>query len=411
MPNSDEWRLNWMISVDDHVLEPPGVWQDRVPPAVRDLAPRHVADSEGEAWLYDGERYPTYGLSAVAGKDSAEFSLEPLTYADMRPGCYDPKARVEEMDQDNVLASLCFPSFPRFAGQLFSLTPNRELGIACVRAYNDWMIDEWCGTVEGRLIPLAIIPMWDPRLAAQEVERVADRGAKAIAFSENPEPLGFPSIHDNEYWDPFLSAVNDSGLPLCSHIGSSSRLLSPTTKSPELSKMTYATVAACAGTLLDWLFSGNFMRFPKLRLCLSEGGIGWMPYILERATQVWEKQRHWSARTDIKGGWGGQATEIGGNERARQFLLSGEPAVEVFRKHIFGCFIDDKAGMDLIEAIGVDNVMVESDYPHSDSNWPETMATIKPQLAALSEEDQLKILQGNAIRLFNFEPARPAAAL
>jgi hypothetical protein len=146
--------LDWLISVDDHVLEPPHVWVDRVPAKDRDRAPHMVVEGDMEYWLYDGKRFPSSGLSAVAGKSKEEFSPEAVTYAEMRPGCYDPTARLDDMNRAGILASLCFPTVTRFCGQLFMEASDREFGFVCLQAYNDWMLDEWCGAAPGRYIPL-----------------------------------------------------------------------------------------------------------------------------------------------------------------------------------------------------------------------------------------------------------------
>jgi len=128
------YDLDWMISVDDHVLEPPDVWQARVAAKYRDRAPKLVTDRDGERWVYDGREVATSGLSAVVGKSTTEFSPDPISYAEMRPGCYDARARIEDMNLDGVLASLCFPSFPRFCGQIFYEAQDKDLAHECVRA-------------------------------------------------------------------------------------------------------------------------------------------------------------------------------------------------------------------------------------------------------------------------------------
>ena len=184
-------RFDWLISVDDHVIEPSHVWETRLPSRYRDIGPRLRTDESGEAWFFEGKRIATSGLSAAAGKDREEFSPLPITYEEMRPGCYDPKARVEDMNRAGVLASYLLPVVPaRFCGQTFYEADDRELGLLCVQAYNDWMIDEWCGSAPGRLIPMIILPLWDAKLAAKEIDRTAALGARAIAFSENPYQLG-----------------------------------------------------------------------------------------------------------------------------------------------------------------------------------------------------------------------------
>ena len=221
-------RLKWMISVDDHVIEPPGLWRDRIATKDRDRAPRVIREDGIDYWAFEAVRTPIPGTIVTAGQSRDVTSPLPVNYEDMDPAVYDLEARIEAMDRDGVLASLCFPFFPRFAGQTFSEASDREFAYQCLKIYNDWIIDEWCGGVPGRMIPLIIIPLYDPMLAAAEIERSAAKGAKAISFSENPTKLGYPSIHDLDgYWNPVLQAANDTKMPLCVHFGSSSSM--PTT--------------------------------------------------------------------------------------------------------------------------------------------------------------------------------------
>jgi predicted TIM-barrel fold metal-dependent hydrolase len=398
-------RLDWLISVDDHVLEPGHVWESRLPSKYKELGPLLRTDEKGEAWFYEGKRMPTIGLSAAAGKKKEEFSPLPMTYATMRPGCYDPKARLEDMDRDGVLASLCFPSFPRFCGQTFYEGEDKTLGMLCVQAYNDWMVEEWAGADSGRFIPMILIPLWDPKGAAKEIERMAGKGARAVAFSENPSPLGLPSIHDaNRFWDPVFAAAADTNMPICTHLGSSSKLPQPSPDTPMISTVAMTPIVSIAATCIEWLFSGIFHRYPSLKLCLSEGGIGWIPYALERCDYVVERQGYWAA----KGGMTGDATkgEAQYVEGAEGLDLSIPPS-QLFREHVFGCFIDELHGPKNIDAIGVDNVMIETDYPHTDSSWPNSIEIAHQNLAHLGDDDKYKILRGNAERVFNFVPAEP----
>jgi predicted TIM-barrel fold metal-dependent hydrolase len=394
-------HLDSLISVDDHVLEPPRVWQDRVPAKYRDDAPRIIHDAEGEAWLYEGRRFNTTGLSATAGKRIEEFSLEPISYEEMRPGCYDPIARVADMDRAGIAASLCFPSFPRFCGQTFYEAIDRELGLLCVRAYNDWMLDEWCGSAPGRLIPQIIIPLWDPQAAATEIDRCASLGARALTFSENPARLGLPSIHSRDrYWDPVFAAAAANEVVVCMHIGSSSHVPSVSDDSPSLVTFAWSFGAMSSGTMVDWLFSSVFQRFANLKIALSEGGVGWIPYFLERAGQVVDKQRHWAAQGD-------DIVDITTgvvSHRDNELDFDGFDVRQVFRDHIYGCFIEDAVGMNNLDAIGPDNVMIEVDYPHSDSTWPNSLDIARQQVRGLDVETGYKVLRGNAERLFRFTP-------
>jgi predicted TIM-barrel fold metal-dependent hydrolase len=396
-------KTEWLISVDDHVLEPGHVWQDRVASRYRDSAPRLVRDKEGEAWVYDGKRMVTPGLGAVAGRSREEFSFEPITYDEMRPGCYDSVARLEDMDRAGVIASMCFPSFPRFCGQVFYEAKDRHLALLCVQAYNDWMIEEWCGRAPGRYIPLTLIPLWDPHLAAAEVRRTAEKGSRAIAFSENPAMLGLPTIHSRQgHWDPLMAACEETDTVVCMHIGSSSRRLTMSDESPMLVTMSWAPSLMIAGAMIEWVFSPTVRKFPRIKVVLAEGGIGWIPYFLERCAQVIDKHRYWIASGDVRhDSLSGRVEVIA--EGAVD--LDDFSVLDTFRRNIYGCFIDDLHGVKNLDAIGVDNVMIETDYPHSDSTWPNCLAHAKKQLADLSDGDRHKVMRGNAERVFRFTPA------
>jgi predicted TIM-barrel fold metal-dependent hydrolase len=395
--------FNWFISVDDHLIEPADLWQERMPAKWRDTAPRIVRDGTEEFWAYEDRQIATIGLNATAGKTREEFSPEPITYEDMRAGCYDPAARVADMDQGGVLASMLFPSFPRYCGQVFHEAKDRELGLLCVQAWNDFILDDLAGAYPGRFIPMMIIPLWDPKAAAAEIERTAARGAKSIAFSENPTKLGLPSIH-TDYWDPVLRACDETGFVLSMHVGSSSNLIRTSADMPTLAFMAYSAAANQAGTLLDWLFSGNFERYPNLKIALSEGSIGWIPYFLERAEQVVDKQRFWASRFDIDM----NATHERGEAQGEASFDLDTDIRQLFRDHVFGTFIEDQAGLRLLDVIGEDNVMLECDYPHSDSTWPNTVSLAQKWLGDLPEDVQHKITVGNACRVYDFTPADPA---
>jgi predicted TIM-barrel fold metal-dependent hydrolase len=404
--------LDWLISVDDHILEPPNLWQDRVPAKYRDAAPKMVTDDTGEFWVYSGKKVPTNGLSAVAGKSREQFSPDPVTYTEMRPGCYNSVARLDDMNQAGILASLCFPSFPRFCGQIFKEGDDKELGLVCVQAYNDWIVEDWCGSAPGRYIPLMLIPLWDPQAAATEIERCAALGVHALAFSENANLLGLPSIHDKDrYWDPVWAAAQDAQMIICMHQGSSSHRFEMSADAPYLSTMAWGIGSKQSGTLLDWLFGPVFKRFPGIKIALSEGGIGWMPYFLERAEQVVDKQRFWASQ-------GERAMEDGMLVQGAEVIGDG-PEVDprtldirrTFADHVFGCFIEDQAGLNNVKFIGVDNIMIETDYPHSDSTWPNSIRFAHKQLEGFSDEDKYKILRGNAERLFQFTPAEPPSVI
>src|SRR5690606_1252662 len=229
---------------------------------------------------------PIPKVVACAGIPVEEHTVDPIAYEDMRPGCYDPVARLEDMDLNRMERSLCFPYVTRFAGQWFLEAHDKELALRCVQAYNDWMIDEWCAGSGGRLIPLCIVPLWDPELAAAEIRRNAARGCRAVTFTEMPHHLGLPSIHDpSRHWDPFFAACDETGTVVCMHIGSGSKMVEPSPFAPR-AVTTALTFTYAQQSLVEWLTSGLLVRFPRLKIAYSESQIGWMPFVLERLDKV-----------------------------------------------------------------------------------------------------------------------------
>jgi len=378
-----------LISVDDHVIEPPTLWVERASRSTRDQVPHVIEEDGASIWVYGDKRIRLPSLFAQAGRDEAEIVPGLMSYRDMRPAYYQPVARSQDMDTDGVLASLCFPTIPRYCGQTFLEAEDRDLALWCVRTYNDWTIEEWAGGVPGRFIPLVILPLWDPALAAGEVERCAGMGAKAVSFSENPAKLGLPSLHDRAgYWDPVLGAINDTGLPICIHFGSSSMVPNTADDAPIFVSGLLSPVNLIYATA-DWLYSGKLEEFPNLEICLSEGGIGWMPYIMERAEYVLDHMR-WARRYD----------PFDYGQTPREDPGPASSPRELFQQHIYGCFIDDRFGVRNLDAIGVDKVMMETDYPHGDGTFPHSMANAEKLLEGLDDEARYKIMQGNARRVF-----------
>jgi predicted TIM-barrel fold metal-dependent hydrolase len=381
MPLQSHMKL---ISVDDHLVEHASVWEDRLPEKMREAGPRiRKLDREGgppaDVWFYEGREYPQIGLNAVAGKRPEEYGLDPVRYADMIPGCYDPKARLVDMDLDGVWGAMCFPSFPRFAGTVFLEGQDRDLALACVRAYNDFVLQEWCATAPDRLVPVVIMPLWDADSCISEVHRTAAMGAKAISFPENPVPLGLPSFHTT-HWDGFLSAAEETAMPLCMHFGSSG---SPPQTAPEAPFAVAITLFACnsMAATTDLIFSPVFHRHPNLKIGLSEGGIGWIPYILERADYVWERHRYY------------------------QNVVQDVRPSDLFRRHIHGCFISDEHGVGSRHEIGIQNITWECDYPHSDSNWPNSRKVAIEVFQSVPDEEVHDIVERNTRRLYNLSAA------
>ena len=224
---------------------------------------------------------PNIGLNAVAGRPPEEYGIDPTSFDEIREGCFDLEKRILDMNANGLLGSLCFPSLPGFAGRLFMALDDKDDALVLAQAYNDWHIDEWCGTHPGPLHPARDPDDLGPRGArASEVRRVAKKGCHAITFPENPEPLGLPSLH-SDHWDPFWKACSDEGTVVCMHIGSSSKLVITAQDAPVdvMIVLQPMNIVQCAG---DLIHSPVFKKFPDVTVALSEGGIGWIPYFLER---------------------------------------------------------------------------------------------------------------------------------
>jgi len=397
-------QLPWVISVDDHVVEPPHVWQRWLPATLRDRGPRVerdtcetvIAPGTGAAqyrrggdgkvtdwWVYEDVLRPIPQVMACVGFPRESLTVEPLRFDEMRPGCYEPAARLADMDLNRTERSLCFPTFPRFAGQLFTEARDKDLALACVRAYNDWMVEEWCGSSGGRLIPLCIVPMWDPLLAADEVRRNAARGCRAVAFTELPTNLGLPSIHDpDRHWDPFVAACDETGTVINMHIGSGSRMAKTSDDAPA-GVTTALTSLNAYMSMADWLLSGMLARFTDVKIAFSESQVGWMPFLLERLDHLYTESYAWSDLDPV---------------------ITDVPSSYVPGR-VYGCFFDDMVGVDLRDRIGVRQLVFETDYPHQDSTWPDTPTLVAEIAERVTPEELELLVRTNAIDMLDLDPA------
>jgi len=368
-----------VISVDDHLIEPDDLFVGRMPRAMAARAPHVVENDEGlQYWLFEGRKYPNIGLNAVVGRARETWSMDPSRFDEMRPGCFDIHARIADMDINGIWASVCFPSLVAgFCGAVFSRAEDPELGLACVRAWNDWHLDVWAGTYPDRIIPLQLPWLPDIAVATAEVRHNAGRGFKAVSFPEFPAALGFPSIFSGE-WDPFFAACEETQTVVCLHTGASSWAPLPSPAPPfELLPTLFPVNALIAAA--EWLWSGVPLRFPGLAVAMSEGGIGWVPMLMDRVDYVLSH----SASGTESSAW---PSEL-------------QPS-DVLRRNFWFCTIDDPSVIDVRHRIGVENIMVESDYPHADSTWPDTQAVLHKTLGHLPADELRKIACENAAELF-----------
>jgi predicted TIM-barrel fold metal-dependent hydrolase len=379
LPDPEPRLRNYpVISVDDHLIEPPDLFEGRMPAALASEAPRVVEFEDGrQAWSYEGGLYPNVGLNAVVGRPKDQWKMDPARFDEMRKGCWDIHARIVDMDVAGVWASLCFPSLiAGFAGVVFSKSKDQALGLACVRAWNDWHHEVWAAAYPERIIPLGITWLSDPEVAAAEVRRNAARGFKALSFPEQPVNLGLPSVH-TDHWDPLLAACEDTGTVVCLHTGSASWTAA---QSPGAPLELYTTLFPVNGVAAaaDWLWARIPLRFPRLDVAFSEGGIGWVPMLLDRLDYITDHSGSGGA-----GVWHGD--------------LSPSEAVQ---RNFWFCTIDDPSTLGARERIGVDHIMVEVDYPHADSSWPDTQELLARRFRGLPAEHVRKFTHENAARLF-----------
>jgi predicted TIM-barrel fold metal-dependent hydrolase len=403
MPLQDDMQI---ISVDDHLIEHPRVFSDRLAVKYLDDGPRIIEDEQGRhIWHFEGKVFPYIGLNAVVGKQPEEYGMEPLRFEDMVPGCYDPVERVRDMDVDGVQAACCFPSFPGFGGRVFLNANDKDLALACLQAWNDFNTDEWCATDPSRFVPLAILPIWDVELCVAELKRVAAKGVRIVSFPDNPVPLGLPSFH-SDHWGPLWDAFEDTGVVVSLHFGSgsfvpgfsaSAKQLSPTYQGGEFQSVSLRTGANAAkdddapticsfvvyATNLMWsatdlIFSGQLQKHPGLKFMLAEGGIGWFPYLAERLDNMWERHRYY------------------------QPIDFDTRPTDLFRKHFWGCYIQDDFGIRNRHEIGVDRICVEIDYPHVDCNWPNSRKIIAATLTDVPDSEAHRIVELNAREALNF---------
>jgi predicted TIM-barrel fold metal-dependent hydrolase len=373
-----------LVSIDDHMIEPPDMYKNHVPAKWADQVPKVVRNEHGmDEWVFQGDRTSTtFGMAATVGWPREEWGFNPGSYSELRPGCFDVHARVRDMNANGVLASMNFPTMAGFNARTFTEARDKEIALVMLQAYNVWAIDEWCGAYPGRFIPLGLVPMWDVDLAAEEVHRVARKGCRSISFLETPHVQGFPSFLSG-YWDPMLQAISDENMVLSLHIGAGFEVI----RRPPEAPVDHLMVLACqisAITAQDLLFGPTLRRFPDLRVALSEGGIGWIPFYFDRI------DRHFQNQSWLHGG-----DDFGGK------LPS-----EVFRDHILACYITDPSGLLLRDRIGMDNIAWECDYPHTDTTWPESPEFAWRELNdAGCEDDEIhKITWQNACRFFDWDP-------
>jgi predicted TIM-barrel fold metal-dependent hydrolase len=371
------------VSLDDHVVEPPGMYDQHLTAAQKAFAPTFHIDPDGrDYWLYDGKRLENFTMNCVVGRPQAQYSFEPIALSQMRAGCYDLGARVDDMNADGALAALCFPSIVRFDGSVFLDYADKAQALALLRAYNDWHIDEWCAGAPGRFIPNALVPTWDMQATVAEIERVRAKGCRSVSLTDNPARRGLPSLH-SDYWTPFWNACADNGVVITMHHASGNRVPHPSPDSPVDAWLTCMPMSISLA-LADLLHLEPLRRLKDLKFTLVTAGTSWIPFVLRRA----------DAMAAGKGRW--THADFGGRRPS-----------DIFREHFLCTTMDRDGPFDDLDYLGAYTVCYENDYPHSDSQWPRSAEAFWAAAKGLSDEQVDRITHRNALEAYSFDAFGP----
>jgi predicted TIM-barrel fold metal-dependent hydrolase len=379
---------DWVIDVDTHITEPGDLWTSRLPARYKDSAPHIVRDPESgiDTWrIGDSEVFLPVGFTAVAGWPEP-FPAAPKNMDEVPKAAWDASARLEYMDRVGIWAMALYPNVGGFGSQAFLKLGDPELMLACVRAYNDFLID-WISPDPRRFIPIMATPFWDVEASVAEIERCAKLGHKGVLFTGEPQSHDMP-ILGNRHWDPLWSAAQACDLPVSFHIGAGTfddgftpeRL--ETMGAGRVNGFVAVSLFLDNGKqLTDLLFSGVLPRFPELKFLSVESGIGFIPFILEACDYTFEY----------------------GNVRRDHPEFELKPS-EYFARQVYGCYIfEEHAPRELMDSIGVDNILFETDYPHPVCLYDNVREKIDAALGSASRETQRKVLFENAAKLYKVD--------
>jgi predicted TIM-barrel fold metal-dependent hydrolase len=376
-----------IIDVDTHVTETPDLWTSRAPASIRDRVPRIETNKDGGlSWIVGGTpMLATPGLTATAGVGN--FKNPPKNYEEMHPGAYDAKERLKYMDKMGIWAMVMYPNVGGFGAQEFLKLNDPELMLSCVQIYNDWQ-SEWASADSRRLLPITSLSFWDVEAAVKEVRRCAAMGHKGILFTGEPQSFDQPLLGD-PHWNPLWEVAVELNLPISFHIGSGNMELGLL----ESKMASYGRMAAFtelsvdiflknAMQLNDLIMSGVLARYPDIKFISVESGIGWVPFALEAL----DYQFH-------------------GNDVAEEHPEFDLLPSEYFARNVYACYwFEQLAPRRLIDKVGADNILFETDFPHPTSLYgDEVHARIKGGLSDCEESVRNKILWENGQKLYKVE--------
>jgi len=369
-----EYRI---IDADSHVNEPGDVWEPRVPASMRAKVPKWVDLPDGKVgWsVNEGQRVMPIALQTAAGLQVTEYDASGVAKEKIRKGNYEPHARLLDMDLDMVQAQVIYPGVALTGAHTFS--NDRDLQLACVRAYNDWL-HEFSSVAPDRLIGLPIMPTTGVEDLVLEWKRVAARGARGIIISAYPNGSNDPSPTDDRFW----SEVQDWKYPVHIHFGFFGAIQGSGRNSLP-SKGVHPTVAflnrlgvGVYKPLADMLHMGLFERHPKLKVVAVETGIGWIPFFLETIDDNFLRHRFQSG-----------------------VHLKRMPS-EYFREQIWATFVTDPLGVELRHRYNLDRIMWSTDYPHVQTDWPNSQRVLFYEMRGVPEDERRKIVRDNAAKLY-----------
>ena len=369
-----------LISSDDHFTEPPDAWQSRLPAKLKERGPKVVRTKEGDGWVWEGRPWTSLGLGVQAGREFKDYRLTGATFEDIRKGTWDPGERLKDMDMDSTWATVLYPN----TGLSLPMIQDQALHEACVRAYNDFCAD-FCKRDSSRLIGLGVMPRGGVDKALAELRRIGKLGMRGAVLQALPSSGTWPTKEDERFW----AEAQEMGIPLHVHLKlqgvtpsfspqDSAKLMNPNL---QLVLRGYALIAqGCQDAFAGLIFSGVMERYPRLKWVAVEGGIGWIPYYLERWDGVWERQRHWA-----------------------KLNLPMKPS-DYWRRQVWATFEEDNIGIDLAvrhpEYVSAENLMWACDYPHGDTTWPNSVKIVQKQFKDVPAAAMRKMTWENVAKLY-----------
>lgn len=369
-----------IIDADAHVNEPPELWQERVPARLRQRAPKVLHTPDGDVWSFDdGKKLRPVGLTATAGLSYLQFKPQGYRYETIRPGSFDTAERLKDLDADGLYAQILYPSVTLAGARTYS--DDRELQLACVRAYNEWLLD-FCKPSGGRLIPQAIIPTTGVADATAELEWAIKHGHRGALIAAFPNGTYDSTAEDDRFW----AVAEEARFPMGIHIGSFTDAgLQATVTQSTLGFLAGAGASKAGVNSIDAsfrvLFSGACARFPKIPFVVVEGNIGWIPTAMEQVDDMFLRYRWFTGATEIM----------------------KEMPSRLFHRSFWGTFMIDTIGIELRHHLNIDHIMWSTDYPHTGSDWPNNRVTIQRLFRGVPKDEVRKMLHTNCKTLYRLD--------